>query len=77
MKFLETSLSVVMSDQYPEIIARAEKIRQIGVAFFSGGGQEQKIVKNVQHGCGSKLCKDTHCNEVQKPSMALHLSFQY
>lgn len=26
--------STVMSDQYPEIIARAEKIRQIGVAFF-------------------------------------------
>lgn len=26
--------STVMSDQYPEIIARAEKIRQISVAFF-------------------------------------------
>ena len=26
--------STVMSDQYPEIIARAEKICQIGVAFF-------------------------------------------
>ena len=26
--------STVMSDQYPEIIARAEKIPQIGVAFF-------------------------------------------